>query len=1049
MRFKVLSIIIGLLSACSYTLSVQIETWSSTGGHTKNKDGPQDRMYLVKGGDKITFAVKAEGAEKYIWQVNKKVQKGAEGNTFTFTVPNEKGIWEIHVIAVSGKDKAHAEWVVSTLNKAEAPDIFDYFSDGKYYNRKDTDPWGRKLPEWGETDDHDYIQKTPKGIYDAKDGFLQKKPNAKGYLFLPSTAVYGTWRIKYKGSLGYYFVGTKNPGRDNRIQSRPGIYCYAHAGTGFYVGHFWFRGRTPPELFKGRFQKNIKYGSYGYPRRQSLAWRRTIAEYGTDLYHVPGWVDVKIIHTPDGAFYVWVNGRIVPGTFNIDNLAKVSQFIRFGNKTVDNVEVYKNRYLFPAKSAVYKEYVSKKSIDRNNVRQEIRKGIVINGRGVRLADIARMINDKSLFSYDKRTRTAICHTDLVLNGASELVLQNETLKMDSQSDGQRHIRIFEAATLRMENSTITSTNEHYYQWRFTSPYNTEFIPHGFSGGYFDARSILIARNSTIDNCGFLYLQAVRGLVLENTKFTNLVSINSGPCITYNPRFNPVVAAFWYRETMPTYPLRSFRGLLFTSRKDKAPVSIVFDGGDLFGKLNIYNSVFSNVIVEARSHNKAFGGSIKYDWLTPDGKPCWGIAETKRTLNLINCKFDRLLPANEFCYIQPKYYLDLKVVDTNGKPVPDAKVTIVNEIDDEDHPAENIKEGLEWTCTYGEGYGGHLVPFPKWGDVNDMRTTTTGPDGHTPLPSVKDKTIVLTDYTLMSKKNFDGVRIAWQTSTNRLVIEMDVYDDLKGHLMHQRFTCPSNQWQVGQTHHAKFTYNKDDSSVRLIVTNKSTGKVVWDTGTLPIYTYDRSKIVRVNLDLNHVEIGIGRSRVPRGKTSFVKWDKAGFISMYHSGVSSGGRMGTHVDNLTVDVKGLGLIEKNDFSTMPNYKAIPAKVYGYNQIMPQAMISYPMKGNTAGRSFTLEFDNTLDKVVYRYHAASVVWLRSPTKQARREYTYRIIVEKDGKKKTITGVNPSPMWYRPDPNKPTYTITAVLDGKTVTESALKKQCLAGPAILKERRQ
>lgn len=32
----------------------------------------------------------------------------------------------------------------------------------------------------------------------------------------------------------------------------------------------------------------------------------------------------------------------------------------------------------------------------------------------------------------------------------------------------------------------------------------------------------------------------------------------------------------------------------------------------------------------------------------------------------------------------------------------------------------------------------------------------------------------------------------------------------------------------------------------------------------------------------------------------------------------------------------------------------------------------------------------------------------------------------KKTITGV-PRPDWYRPDPNKPTYTITAVLDGKT----------------------
>ena len=57
-------------------------------------------------------------------------------------------------------------------------------------------------------------------------------------------------------------------------------------------------------------------------------------------------------------------------------------------------------------------------------------------------------------------------------------------------------------------------------------------------------------------------------------------------------------------------------------------------------------------------------------------------------------------------------------------------------------------------------------------------------------------------------------------------------------------------------------------------------------------------------------------------------------------------------------------------------------------------------------------------------------------KKELTYTITVEKDGVKKIITGVNPGPDWYRADPNKPTYTITAVLDGKTVTEEELKKQ-------------
>ena len=59
----------------------------------------------------------------------------------------------------------------------------------------------------------------------------------------------------------------------------------------------------------------------------------------------------------------------------------------------------------------------------------------------------------------------------------------------------------------------------------------------------------------------------------------------------------------------------------------------------------------------------------------------------------------------------------------------------------------------------------------------------------------------------------------------------------------------------------------------------------------------------------------------------------------------------------------------------------------------------------------------------------------KDGKKEFTYTITVEKDGEKKVITGVNPGPEWYRPDPNKPTYTITAVLDGQTVTEAELKK--------------
>ena len=64
----------------------------------------------------------------------------------------------------------------------------------------------------------------------------------------------------------------------------------------------------------------------------------------------------------------------------------------------------------------------------------------------------------------------------------------------------------------------------------------------------------------------------------------------------------------------------------------------------------------------------------------------------------------------------------------------------------------------------------------------------------------------------------------------------------------------------------------------------------------------------------------------------------------------------------------------------------------------------------------------------------------KDGRKEFTYTITIEKDGQKKVITGVNPGPGWYRPKANKSAYTITAVLDGATVTETELKEKNLAG---------
>ena len=226
-----------------------IKDFSSEGGSPANKTGPKDVMYLVKPGDKITFSVKADGAKKYEWRVNKDVQAGAGGEEFTWAVPDEKGIWEIHltafgdVVRPGGKEgrhtfppalaQAHQEWVVSTLPKSEAPDLFEYFTDGNFTGqRDDKDPWDRPLKQW---------KANPK--LSAADGFIKATVNDGTGNSLRTrtdlTVATGTW--KFPVSL-------------SRRQHRP---------DGFQCQHPWENAARELGIWK-----MLGYSSSLYHRRQ-------------------------------------------------------------------------------------------------------------------------------------------------------------------------------------------------------------------------------------------------------------------------------------------------------------------------------------------------------------------------------------------------------------------------------------------------------------------------------------------------------------------------------------------------------------------------------------------------------------------------------------------------------------------------------------------------------------------------------------------------------------------------------------------------------------
>ncbi|MCK4625273.1 MAG: right-handed parallel beta-helix repeat-containing protein [Phycisphaerae bacterium] len=117
---------------------------------SNSKTADQKTVFQIKPGEKITFSVKAEGAEKYLWLVDKAASPEAKGASFQWTVPTKKGTWKILVkttnntrrqwvkqraelwnkwVAGKGKDKflrdmidlntypatGRAEWIVSTF----------------------------------------------------------------------------------------------------------------------------------------------------------------------------------------------------------------------------------------------------------------------------------------------------------------------------------------------------------------------------------------------------------------------------------------------------------------------------------------------------------------------------------------------------------------------------------------------------------------------------------------------------------------------------------------------------------------------------------------------------------------------------------------------------------------------------------------------------------------------------------------------------------------------------------------------------------------------
>ncbi|RJS75398.1 PEGA domain-containing protein, partial [Methanophagales archaeon] len=737
-----LILITGLSGVVSVSAAApSITDWSSTGGKPTNKDNPQDLMYLVQPGDEITFSITTSEPCNYNWSVNK-VDQDINSNTFTFTVPSlncsedpSECIWEIHIKAYNDNGEAHHEWVISTLNESEAPDIFDYFTDKKVQGRTETDPWGRALPEWSSS-------------FDVSRAFVKGSVGTNWETYIPSTIAHGTWKFGYKCGITFY-----------PLYYNSGACFHWKEECGGAHHHCMIYNRARGEDFSIEYDCASPYG----PVEND-------------------WFNVTIIRTQDGWYYMFLNDIL--DSYVYDPFEEPWQkIVLYGGSDLscfDGLEVYENKYLFPEREGiVYGQYIAKEIASGHYLVPTYKNGIIVNGRNITLSDINSAINNTSLFTYDAETKTAVCYTNLYINTGSELVIQNETLKFHCDSDGELEFAPGYGATLRIENSTITTDNEYYFVWNFAGPtthlgypitlyyalpYNKRYGPMTLEWSYYGR---FIVKDSVINNSGYLYIDSPYELNITNTQITNLHEIDIGdytfcaddPTQIIRTALKGGKSFFIQTDDLNIKDL-VLDNVTFTGAEN--PLNITFYVNAHRDKINIYNINLQNgnIIIEnpiaqttRQSHTCYVGGSSNV----------WGSVYLWKSyitseVGLVNCKFNDIIitpvvhtdkagrNVNKSALV--KYYLDVKVVDANGEPVSDANVTVSCEQSwtEEDRKTNHYPvENIETAHPYATGKYRCVYHHYRVVEGLPLSSTLTGTDGHTPLPSDKANTLVITDY----------------------------------------------------------------------------------------------------------------------------------------------------------------------------------------------------------------------------------------------------------------------------------------------------------------
>ncbi len=99
---------------------------------SNSRTADRKTSFQVKPGEKITFSVKAKDASKYLWQVGGSVQKASKGSSFTWTVPDKKGLWKIRVKATNKSLDRYVAGLAADFRRFHKKDVPPTIRDGYY-----------------------------------------------------------------------------------------------------------------------------------------------------------------------------------------------------------------------------------------------------------------------------------------------------------------------------------------------------------------------------------------------------------------------------------------------------------------------------------------------------------------------------------------------------------------------------------------------------------------------------------------------------------------------------------------------------------------------------------------------------------------------------------------------------------------------------------------------------------------------------------------------------------------------------------------------------